>query len=193
MIGLVTGTEVKLLLFIMTLDKIPGLDVYTVEFYRTAWQVTDLITTVQSFFLFGLMPRRVNTTILSLVPKTVDAKTMKDYRPIACCNILYKIISKIIVNILKATLQHMIELNQTVFIKDKLLLEDILLATELVKDYHKDSISSRCEIKFDISKAFDMVQKLSYYYGEFESHAFSRTIDLLDKYVYFNDIIFSLC
>lgn len=34
----------------------------------------------------------------------------------------------------------------------------LMLATEIVKDYHKDNISSRCAIKIDISKAFDSVQ-----------------------------------
>ena len=34
----------------------------------------------------------------------------------------------------------------------------MFLATELVKDYHKDSISPRCAMKIDISKAFDYVQ-----------------------------------
>ncbi|CAB78489.1 reverse transcriptase like protein [Arabidopsis thaliana] len=40
----------------------------------------------------------------------------------------------------------------------RLLIENLLLATELVKDYHKDSVSERCAIKIDISKAFDSVQ-----------------------------------
>lgn len=83
---------------------------------------------------------------------------MKDYRPISCCNVLYKVISKIIANRLKKILLDLIALNQSAFVKDRLLVENLLLATELVKDYHKDSISSRCAIKIDISKAFDSVQ-----------------------------------
>ncbi|CAA7032183.1 unnamed protein product [Microthlaspi erraticum] len=83
---------------------------------------------------------------------------MKDYRPISCCNVIYKVISKIIANRLKGILSNLIALNQYAFIKDRLLAENLLLATELVKDYHKDSISSRCAIKIDISKAFDSVQ-----------------------------------
>ncbi|XP_056843011.1 uncharacterized protein LOC130495615 [Raphanus sativus] len=39
-----------------------------------------------------------------------------------------------------------------------LLMENLLLATELVKDYHKSEISPRCAMKIDISKAFDSVQ-----------------------------------
>lgn len=51
-----------------------------------------------------------------------------------------------------------IEPNQSAFVEGRLLLENVLLATELVKDYHRDSNSPRCAIKFDISKAFDTVQ-----------------------------------
>lgn len=37
-------------------------------------------------------------------------------------------------------------------------MENVLLASELVKCYHKSTISSRCTVKIDISKAFDSVQ-----------------------------------
>ncbi|KAL9308798.1 putative reverse transcriptase domain-containing protein [Arabidopsis thaliana] len=80
---------------------------------------------------------------------------MKDYRPISCCNVIYKVISKIIANRLKLVLPKFIAGNQSAFVKDRLLIENVLLATELVKDYHKNSISSRCALKIDISKAFD--------------------------------------
>ena len=67
-------------------------------------------------------------------------------------------ISKIIANQLKKLLPEFISLNKSAFVKDRLLIENLLLATELVKDYHKDSVSRRCAIKVDISKAFDSVQ-----------------------------------
>ena len=66
-------------------------------------------------------------------------------------------ISKIIARRLKATLPQAIELNQCAFVEGRLLLENVLLATELVKDYHKLSISSRSAIKLDIAKAFDTI------------------------------------
>lgn len=37
-------------------------------------------------------------------------------------------------------------------------MENVLLASELVKDYHKEDVSPRCVMKIDISKAFDSVQ-----------------------------------
>lgn len=57
---------------------------------------------------------------------------------------------------LKATLPSAIELNQC-NVKGRLLLKNVLLATDLVKDYHKQEVSSRAAIKVDVSKAFDIV------------------------------------
>lgn len=144
----------------MPVNKAPGPDGFTVEFYKAAWPVigSDLTVAVQSFFLYGFLPKGINATILSLAPKQANAQQMKDFRPIACCNLLYKVISKIIANRLKTILPAAIEQNQCAFIKDRLLLENVLLATELVKDYHRPAITSRCAIKFDISKAFDTVK-----------------------------------
>lgn len=67
-------------------------------------------------------------------------------------------ISNIIANRLKEVLPRFIAPNQSAFVTDRLLLENLLLATELVKDHHKDSISTRSSIKIDIAKAFDTVQ-----------------------------------
>lgn len=111
---------------------------------------------IQCFFE-NSYPRGVNTTILALIPKITGEKTMKDYGPISCCYV-YKVISKIIANRLKRPLPEFISLDQSAFVQDRLLTDNLLLATEFVKDYHKDSVSQRCAIKIDISKAFESVQ-----------------------------------
>ncbi|XP_013601599.1 PREDICTED: uncharacterized protein LOC106309068 [Brassica oleracea var. oleracea] len=61
-------------------------------------------------------------------------------------------------NRLKLILPKFISPNQSAFVKDRLLMENVLLASELVKSYHKNSVSARCALKIDISKAFDTVQ-----------------------------------
>lgn len=156
----VSAGEIQRVLFSMPKDKSPGPDGYTTDFYTATWDIIGpkFTMAIQSFFATGFLPKGINSTILSLIPKKLEAKEMKDYRPISCCNVLYKVISKIIANRLKVLLSEFIAGNQSAFIKDRLLIENLLLATELVKDYHKDSISSRCAIKIDISKAFDSVQ-----------------------------------
>ncbi|XP_010513198.1 PREDICTED: uncharacterized protein LOC104789158 [Camelina sativa] len=144
----------------MPTDKSPGHDGYTVEFLREAWSIVkaDFITAVQSFFVYGFIPKGINTTILALIPKKKIVTEMKDYRPISCCNVIYKVISKLLANRLKQLLPEFISLNQSAFVKDCLLMENVFLASEIVKDYHKESISPQSAIKIDISKAFDSVQ-----------------------------------
>ncbi|XP_048634963.1 uncharacterized protein LOC125608589 [Brassica napus] len=69
-----------------------------------------------------------------------------------------EVVSKILANRLKVLLPRVITENQSAFIKGRLLLKNVLLASELVKDYHKEAVSPRCVLKIDISKAFDSVQ-----------------------------------
>ena len=102
---------------------------------------------ISSVFRYGFLPKGVNSTILALIPKKLKYLEMRDYRLIACCNVLYKVVSKIIANRLKILLPRIITENQSSFVKGRLLMENVLLASELVKDYHKESISPRCVMK----------------------------------------------
>lgn len=140
----VLGEEIKSALHALPNDKVSGPDGFTKEFFVAAWPIIgdEFIIAVQSFFLFGFLPTGINATILSLIPKTEVAQTMKYYRPIACCNLIYKVISKVLARRLKAIFPEAIEPNQTAFIKGRLLLENVLLASELVNGYHKTSRTS---------------------------------------------------
>lgn len=159
LIRTVTEEEVREVVFRMPSNKSPGPDGFTSEFFKASWNTIgkDFTVAVQSFFSKGFLPKGLNSTILALIPKKDSAQEMRDYRPISCCNVLYKVISKIIANRLKGTLPQCISYNQSAFIKDRLLVENLLLATEIVKDYHKEDVSPRCAMKIDIAKAFDSV------------------------------------
>ncbi|KAF8064721.1 hypothetical protein N665_1171s0002 [Sinapis alba] len=138
----VTKEEIKEVLDKMPGSKSPWPDGYTAEFFKEAWSIIgdDITIAVQSFFIKGFLPKGLNSTILTLVPKKEEARIMKDYRPISCCNVLYKLILKILANRLKGVLPKFISLNQSAFIKERLLMENVLLATEIVKDYHNGYI-----------------------------------------------------
>ncbi|XP_010474049.1 PREDICTED: uncharacterized protein LOC104753502 [Camelina sativa] len=115
-------------------DKPPGPDGYMSEFYKSTWEIlgAEFVIAVRSFFAKGFLPKGVNSTILALIPKKVSAQVMQDYRPISCCNVLYIVISKIIANRLKRVLPKFVSSNQSAFVKDRLLIENVLLATEIV-------------------------------------------------------------
>ncbi|GAA0155658.1 hypothetical protein LIER_13342 [Lithospermum erythrorhizon] len=59
---------------------------------------SSVVDAIQAFFQTGHMPKFVNNTSLILIPKVQQPKTMRKFRPIACCNVLYKGISTEIVN-----------------------------------------------------------------------------------------------
>ncbi|GJX71319.1 non-LTR retroelement reverse transcriptase-like protein [Tanacetum coccineum] len=182
----VNGEEIRKVVFAMPRGKSPGPDGFTIEFFKDTWDVVgkDLLVAVQSFFQLGFLPKGINSTILALIPKKKGAKSMKDYRPISCCNIIYKIISKILANRLKVLLPKFITPNQSAFVKDRLLMENLLLATEIIKDYHKEDITARCAMKVDISKAFDTVQ------WPFLLNVL-KALDMPDRYVYWINLCIS--
>lgn len=156
----VIAEEIKKLFFSMPSNKSPGPDGFPCEFFKTVRSVIahDFTVAVQSVFRMGFSPKGINSTILALVPKKTDSSEMRNYRPIACCKVLYKVVSTILANMLKVVLPRIISENQSAFVKGRLLMENMLLASELVKGYHKDSVSPRCVMKIDISKAFNFVQ-----------------------------------
>lgn len=156
----VSEEEIRRVVFAMPSNKSPGPDGYPVEFFKSTWSIVaqDFIIAIQSVFRYGFLPKGVNSTILALVPKKTDSLEMKDFRPIACCNVIYKVVSKIIANRLKLILPRVVSENQSAFVKGRLLMENVLLASELVKDYHREVVTPRCLMKLDISKAFDSVQ-----------------------------------
>lgn len=155
----VTAEEVYKTLNSMPRNKSPGPDGYTVEFFLAAWQIIGslFVSAVQEFFHSEQLLKQLNATTLALVPKIPQPVKVTDYRPIACCNTVYKCVSKILANRLKMFLPYLISPNQSVFIAGRRIMDNILLAQEVIKDYGRNGGNPRCTIKLDIKKAFDSV------------------------------------
>nr|GLL27130.1 uncharacterized protein LOC109159537 [Ipomoea trifida] len=75
------------------------------------------------------LPKRANDTFVVLIPKKLNLESMKDLRPIALCNVLYKIAAKVCANRLKPMLEGLISGAQSAFIPGRRLITDnIMLA-----------------------------------------------------------------
>ena len=151
--------EVKDALFSMGDDKAPGPDGFTAAFFKGAWDIVskDVTLAVQEFFQNGKLLKEVNHTILALLPKVASPSRINDFRPISCCNVLFKCISKIIANRIKDSLTSLVSLNQSAFVPGRRISDNILLTQEIMHNYHVDRGPSRCAFKVDIQKAYDTV------------------------------------
>jgi len=157
--GEVTFEEIRKVIFAMNKQKALGPDGFFAGFYQRAWSIVgeDVSNAVLEIFQIGRLLQRVNATILTLVPKKKNPATMGDYRPISCCNIIYKCITKILANRLLPGLDNIISSNQWAFIPKRSISENILLPQELVCGYHKKKGNPRCTLKVDLMKAYDSI------------------------------------
>ncbi|GKD64739.1 hypothetical protein Tco_1306847 [Tanacetum coccineum] len=94
---------------------------------------------------------------IALIPKVSSPTRVKDYRPISCCNVMFKCISKIIANRIKEFLKVLVSPNQSAFVPGRSIADNILLTQELMHNYHLDRGLPRCAFKVDIQKAYDTV------------------------------------
>jgi len=72
------------------------------------------------------MPDFIGEAKLVLIPKVESRKYAKDFRPISCCNIIYKGLAKLLSTRLKQVLRDLIHQNQGAFVKDRELIFNVL-------------------------------------------------------------------
>ncbi|GJX88338.1 sodium/hydrogen exchanger 6 [Tanacetum coccineum] len=155
----VSNDEVKSFIFSIEDDRAPGPDGFTAAFFKKAWDVVggDITCVVRDFFSNGKLLKELNHTIISLIPKVTTPTCINDYRPISCCNVLYKCISKIIANGVKEDLTDIVSINQSAFVLGRRISNNIFLTQELIRNYHRRRGPPRCAFKVDIQKAYDTV------------------------------------
>ncbi|XP_038885338.1 uncharacterized protein LOC120075757 [Benincasa hispida] len=115
---LVSREEIQKALFSMKSEKAPEPDGFLVDFYRTC-------------YLLG----GINSTAITLIPNRRGAERMEIFRPISCCNIVYKCISRILAERLQLWLPGFISGNQSTFVPSRSIFDNILLCQELVGSY----------------------------------------------------------
>ncbi|XP_039031355.1 uncharacterized protein LOC120166027 [Hibiscus syriacus] len=155
----ITRAEIHKVVLSQGNEKAPGPDGFTSSFFKSSWSIVgaDVIAAVKFFFHHASIHPAFNSTIISLVSKIPNPSVVKDFRPISCCSVIYKIITKIIVRRLIDFLPDIISLNQTSFIRGRSIIDNTLLAQEMVRGYGRKSISPRCSLKIDLHKAFDSI------------------------------------
>ncbi|KAL0297680.1 UNVERIFIED_CONTAM: LINE-1 reverse transcriptase [Sesamum radiatum] len=156
----VTMTEIKEAAFDIAEDSAPGPDGYTAGFFKASWPVVgkEISEAVSEFFRTGKLLKQVNATLLVLIPKVQMPSQVSDFRPISCCNVIYKIITKIIVKRMQLVLHLLVDHSQNAFVPGRSISDNILLAQELLAGYNQAKLPPRCTIKVDLQRAYDSVE-----------------------------------
>ena len=130
--------EVKMALFQIGPTKAPRPDGMNAHFYKKFWHIvgTDVTHAVLEFLNNGNMLTDINYTHIVLIPKIKSLAKMSDYRPISLCNVIYKIISKVLANKLKVILPQLISPTESASVPGRLITDNVLVAYETLHAMH---------------------------------------------------------
>ncbi|GAU46451.1 hypothetical protein TSUD_402180 [Trifolium subterraneum] len=142
-------------------DKSQGPDGFNPAFYQRFWEQCgdDIFVAASNWLDRGYFPTSLNETNICLIPKCDNPISMKDLRPISLCNVLYKMISKVLANRLKDCLDRCVSQEQSAFVEGRSILDNALIAIEVIHALKRKTKGRRGELalKIDISKAHDKV------------------------------------
>ena len=120
----------------------------------------DVIEAILSYLNLGTLPDLLCHSFITLTPKVKNPKFISQYRPICLSNVLYKIFSKVLANRLKQILPQIVSEQQSAFMTDRLISDNIIVAFETLH-YMRNHSSGKVgymALKLDMSKAYDRVE-----------------------------------
>lgn len=102
----ISNEEVKHIVFSMHPEKSPGHDWLNPTFYQALWGIVEkyVVGFYQDFFDTGELLADFNRTLVCLIPKVKHPQQMTDLRPISVCNVLFRVLSKVLENRLESCL-----------------------------------------------------------------------------------------
>lgn len=142
--------------------KSPGPNGFSACFYQKYWMLVgdEVCIIVLNFLNGGSFNDRINYNYIVFIPKVKNSVNVRDFRPISLCNVIYKLISKVLSNRLKKILPIIISPNQSAFILVSLIIDNVIVAYEtlhFMKTRHKGK-DGDMTLKLDISKAYDRIE-----------------------------------
>jgi hypothetical protein len=142
--------------------KAPGPDGFTSDFFHHCWQMIreEVWEIIEDSRSSGQVLPALNVTFLALIPKEGQISHPTQFRPIALCNVIYKLLTKVIARRLKPILPGIISLEQSGYVEGRQIMDSVILAHEVIHSLQKTRMPGMI-LKLDLSKAFD---KLSWDY-----------------------------
>ena len=162
LVEMYTAEEVAVAIKEMAPLKAPDPDGMPPLFFQTYWPDIgmDINEAVLSSLNSSSLLKSINHTFISLIPKVKNPERVTEFRPIILCNLIYKIISKVIANRLKPLLNSIISETQSAFIASRLITDNVLIAFELLHHMKTGCLGKKgfMALKLNMSKAYDRVE-----------------------------------
>lgn len=156
-----TKREVKEAIWQIGGDKAPGPDGYNSQFFKDFWDIVgnEVCEAVLDFFNTGRLLKQLNATTITLIPKVKNPTSVNEFRPISCCNTLYKCISKMLCNRLIKVLPKIIDESKCAFVEGRSIVQNVLICQDLTKGFNRKNNKPKCMMKLDLGKAYDSVSR----------------------------------
>ncbi|GAA0166401.1 hypothetical protein LIER_21558 [Lithospermum erythrorhizon] len=108
----------------------------------------------------GILLHKFNFALITLIPKVKKPLSMIQFRPIAFCNTVVKIIAKALAMTLKNVLPTIISETQSAFVSNRLITDNVFLSYELhhIIKHKKTESLGYMYIKLDMMKAYDRIE-----------------------------------
>ena len=108
----------------------------------------------------GISPPDFNETHVVLIPIIKNPRKITQLRPISLSNVVSKLASKVLANRLKQLLPHIISENQSDFISEHLITDNVLVTFETMHHINQKKSGKVGEmvVKLDMSKTYDRVE-----------------------------------
>lgn len=146
----------------MGLLKSPSPNGFSSCFYQNHWpmvgeSVNDVVLKILNE---ESMNSNLNSTFIALILKKRKLYFVSKFRPISLCNVLHKLLSKVITNKLKPLMKSVVSSNPSTFIPRRIITNSILFTHEMIHSLNniKSGKEGKMAIKLDMSKAFDRVE-----------------------------------
>ena len=155
-----TRLEIRNAIFSMKGLKAPGPDGIQPLFYQRFWDTVQnsVCLFVQNCFIKGEFPAHLNKSLITLIPKIENPETINQFRPITLCNVIYKIVTKVIDQRIRPVLDRIIGPFQSSFMPVRQTSDNIITTQEIIHSLMKRKSQKKgLIIKIDLEKAYDRI------------------------------------
>lgn len=140
--------------------KASGPNSFPASFFQKYWDVVgeSVMAVINRIFSTGNVPQGMNKALLCLISKVKELEYFSQLRPISLCNVLMKLVTKIVANRLQPLMHKLVGTHQSSFIKGRLAADNVISAQEVIHSLRMKA-GSKCGmvVKVDLEKAYDRI------------------------------------